>query len=62
MIPGSKVYNNACLHANCSGLARQTPARSIFACKYAGLAVFAELRELRSNVAIRSIITIRNGD
>ncbi|MCI8409012.1 MAG: hypothetical protein HFJ09_07050 [Lachnospiraceae bacterium] len=38
-----------------TGLTRQTPTRSRFACKYAGLEVFVGLRELHSNVAIRSI-------
>ena len=38
-----------------TSLAHQTPTRSIFACKYAGLEVFVELRKLRSNAAIRSI-------
>ena len=37
-------------------LTRLTPTSSIFACKYAGLEVFAGLRELQSNAAIRSII------
>ncbi|MCI8410451.1 MAG: hypothetical protein HFJ09_14470 [Lachnospiraceae bacterium] len=38
-----------------TGLTRQTPTRSRFACKYAGVEVFVGLRELHSNVAIRSI-------
>ena len=51
MIPGAKTGSNACLHANCYLLlTRQTPARSRFACKYAGLAVFAGLREFRSTI------------
>ncbi|MCI8409667.1 MAG: hypothetical protein HFJ09_10440 [Lachnospiraceae bacterium] len=38
-----------------TGLTRQTPTRSRFACKYAGLEAFVGLRELHSNVVIRSI-------
>ena len=43
-----------------TGLPRQTPTRSRFACKYAGLEVVGGLRELRSNGAIRGIIKIQN--
>ena len=61
MMLGLKVNSNAYLYANCYLLlTRQTPTRSRFACKYAGLEVFAELRELRSNKAIRGIIKIDN--
>ena len=37
------------------GLTRQTPTSSRFACKYARLEVFAGLRKLHSNEAIRGI-------
>lgn len=37
-------------------MTRPTPTRSGFACKYAGLEVLTGLRELQSNVAIRSIV------
>ena len=40
-----------------TGLTRQTPTRSRFACKYAGLEVVAGLRKLQRNGAIRSIIS-----
>ena len=41
------------------GLTRQTPTSSRFACKYAGLEVFAGLRKLHSNEAIRGIIVVK---
>ena len=56
MMQGSKVDSNVCLHTNCYLLlTRQTPTRSRFACKYARLEVFAGLRELHGNGAIRGI-------
>ena len=44
-------------------LVPQTPTSSRFACKYARLEVFAGLRKLHSNEAIRGIILgIKKGD